>query len=469
MTDLQCDVAIIGAGTAGISAERAARRRGARTLLIDQSFAGTTCASVGCMPSKLLIAAGRAAHAVRRAPEFGVHARGVEIDGPAVMRRLRRLRDRFVAGVLADLDELAPECKARGRAAFSGPTELTLDDGRRVRAKAIVVATGSSPAMPKPFRELGDLALTNETIFDMDDLPRSLAVIGGGAIGLELAQAMARLGVRVALFDTADGLGGVKDPEVAAALRDIIAGEIELHLGVETEAAVVDGRARLRWTGEAEGAADFERVLIAAGRSPNLDGLALEAAGVACDSRGAPLFDRATLQCGDAPVFIAGDANSDAPVLHEASEEGAIAGRNAARYPDVTAGDRSVRLLITFTDPPTAIVGAPPDEGSAVAGASFARQGRALVEAQAAGAMRLYAARADRRLTGAALVGPGADHLGHLLAWTIARGETVQDLLDRPFYHPTFEEALKGPLRRLCAEMSVETPDSRDAGDPAGA
>lgn len=469
MADVQCDVAIIGAGTAGISAERSARRHGARTLLIDDRFPGTTCASVGCMPSKLLIAAGKAAQAVKRAPDFGVMAAPARIDGPAVMRRVRALRDKFVAGVDADLAQLPPEQKIRARAKFAGPTELALDDGRRISAKAVIVATGSSPSVPKPFQALGDLVLTNESVFEIVDLPRSLAVIGGGAIGLELAQAMARLGVRVVLFDMLETLGGVKDEKVAAALRDIIGAEVALHLGVTIESRIADGRARLRWSGASEGEEDFDRVLVAAGRPPNLAGLDLEAAGLALDKRGAPVFDRTTMQCGDTPVFIAGDANADAPLLHEASDEGAIAGRNAATFPKVTSGHRSARLLVTFTDPPVAIVGAPPDADSVAAAASFDKIGRARVEGHTQGVVRLYASRASRQLTGAVMVGPGVDHLGHLLAWAVERGDTIARLIDMPFYHPTYEEILRAPLRQLCNRLKEAHPAHRDAGDPPGA
>lgn len=200
-TDLTCDVAVIGAGTAGIAAERAARKAGARTLLIDPEFRGTLCANTGCMPSKLLIAASHAAHAARRAPVFGVHPGDPVIDGPAVMARVRAERDRFVDFTRETFDDLPEGTAVRARARFVGPSELMLDDGRRVQARAVVIATGSQAQIPEPFRDLGPRILTNETIFELPDLPDSLAVIGGGPIGLELAQAMGRLGVPVTLFD----------------------------------------------------------------------------------------------------------------------------------------------------------------------------------------------------------------------------------------------------------------------------
>src|SRR5919199_4776964 len=166
MPALTCDVAIIGAGTAGLAAERSARRAGATTLLIDDRFAGTTCATVGCMPSKLLIAAANAAAAVRRAPLFGVKAAAPVIDGAVVMQRVRAERDRFVANAKTAFDNLPAGVMIRARARFTAPTILALDDHRQVTAKAVVIATGARPSVPKMFTAVVDRVLTNETIFD---------------------------------------------------------------------------------------------------------------------------------------------------------------------------------------------------------------------------------------------------------------------------------------------------------------
>src|ERR1700754_2539186 len=178
--DRSCDVAIVGAGTAGLAAERYARRAGASTLLIDDRFAGTTCATVGCMPSKLLIAAARSAHAVRQASLFGVVAPEPKIDGAAVMRRLRKERDAFVAATIESIDKIPAKIRIKARARFAERGRIVLDDGSGIAAKAVVIATGSRPHVPKIFECFGDRVLTNETIFDLPDLPRSVAVVGAG-------------------------------------------------------------------------------------------------------------------------------------------------------------------------------------------------------------------------------------------------------------------------------------------------
>ena len=467
-SELTCDVAIIGAGTAGLAAERAARTAGATTLLIDDRFAGTTCATAGCMPSKLLIAAAHAAHGVRRAGTFGIEAAAPVIDGAAVMARVRRERDAFVAGTIDTIEAIPSGIRVRARARFADSTTLMLDDGRRVSARTIVIATGSRPHIPDTFAGLGDHILTNESIFELPDLPGSVAVIGTGPLGLELAQALARLGVVTALFDRGDTLAGLTDAAVEAALQAILIRELPIHSNVSLTAAMQDDKVSLSWTGASQGSALFDYVLVAAGRPPELAGLDLAAIGLTLDDHGTPVFDRATLRCGDSSIFIAGDADSDRPVLHEASAEGAIAGRNAATFPKVERADRSVAFAVTFTDPPVASVGAPADKDSVIGCAAYDDQGRAKIEARNAGLVRLYADPADGRLTGATLLGPGMDHIGHLIAWAIERRETATRLLELPFYHPIFEEGLKSALREICATVRLPLPRDRDEGSTPG-
>ena len=470
MTKLTCDVAIIGAGTAGLAAERSARRNGAKTLLIDEGFGGTTCASVGCMPSKLLIAAGNAMHAVEQASVFGVEASG-KVDGIAVMARVRKERDAFVAGVEKSIDKLPEEVKIEARAKFAGATILSLSDGREVHAKSVVIATGSSPAIPEMFDAVRDRVLTNESIFELADLPGSIGVIGAGALGLEQAQAMARLGVETMVFDTGEVIGGLKDPHVAEAYREILSREMTILLGVELTVKPDGDGVRLAWTGSASGERRFDYLLVATGRPPRIKDIGLETTGLALDDHGMPDFDRETMQCGTAPIFIAGDADHDRAVLHEASAEGTIAGRNAASYPEVTPGKRTVPFAITFTHPNVAVIGkiAKDDDADSVIGtASYDDQGRAKVEACNAGLVRFYADRRDGRLTGATMAGPAVEHSAHLIAWAIQSGWTATEVLDLPFYHPTFEEGMKDALRSICSEVHAPTPPDRDDGFTPG-
>lgn len=465
MPDRKCDVAIIGAGTAGLAAERSARRAGATTILIDEGFSGTTCASVGCMPSKLLIAASKAAHAIAGASEFGVLTRDIEIDGRTVMTRVRKLRDEFVSSTLKSLEDIPDHITLRGTARFAQPGILDVN-GEQVEAKAVVIATGSRSTVPEAFDGLQHI-LTNETVFELADLPSSLAVIGAGPLGLELAQAFSRLGVDVEVFDEGKTIAALKDEAVAMSLRPLLEAEFPLHLGTSVSASQTGEQIELSWSGASRGNRRFSHVLVAAGRPPNLNGLALDKTGIQIDKRGVPVFDRSTMQCGSSPIFIAGDCDGDVPVLHEASAEGAIAGYNAARFPAIEPSKRSTPLAITFTDPPSASIGASAEDDSVIGETDFSDQGRAKVDGRNAGLVRLYADRSGK-LTGAAMAAPEAEHLAHLIAWAIEHRQTAMQLLELPIYHPTYEEGLRKALRQICDRTELAFAADRDEGSAPG-
>ncbi|TYC89697.1 dihydrolipoyl dehydrogenase [Novosphingobium sp. BW1] len=468
---LHCDVAVIGAGTAGLAAERAARANGASTLLIDPAFNGTTCATVGCMPSKLLIAAAHRARAVRTAGPFGIEVGDVVIDGPAVLQRVRDERDRFARLTRQSFEDLPPGTAIKARARFTAPGRLALDDGRSVAAERVIIATGSSPLLPPAFAALGDSVRTSDTIFEMRDLPRRLAVVGSGAIGLELAQAFAHLGVETTLFDRAERLGGLRCARVHERLHAIMAADLDLKLGVEVVPYAEEDGARIEWSdGEGNaGEAHYDLVLAALGRSPQLGDLDLNAAGIACDEKGVPFHDRHTMRCGDSAVFLAGDIASDLPLLHEASHDGAIAGRNAAAFPAPVPAQRHVPFSMIFTQPTVATIGAPEDKSAVTGTADFSDQGRARVEGRNAGLLTLYAEAPYGRLIGADMVAPAGEHLAHMLAWAIQEGRTASELLSLPFYHPTIEEGLKSALRTICQATPIDLPQDQDAGTPPGA
>lgn len=456
----EVDVAVIGAGTAGLAARRAAAEAGARTVLIQEGRWGTTCVWAGCMPSKLLLTAARAARTVRRAPEFGLTARLDAVDGQAVMARMHALRDRFLRSVAETVDAIPEGDKIEGHARFIAPTTLDVAGWGQVKAHTVVVATGAASIVPDFLEPVRAHVLTSETVFDLTDLPQSLAVIGAGPLGIELGAAFTRLGVRAAIFDQTDNVGGLRDHTVATEARHLLGEELDLHLGVELEAAPAEEGVRLRWRGKAGSReAEFARVLAAVGRTPNLRRLGLEESGLALDEQGTPVFNRATMQCGETPVFIAGDADQDRPVLHEANEEGTIAGSNAARWPNVLPHERMIPLSIVFTDPDIATVGAPLAAiDDAMIGSCDFEAGRALIEGRPGGIMRLYARR-DGVITGAEMVGPAVEYLAHLVASWVQAGMTAAEALRLPFYHPTYGEDLKDCLRELAHGSGAGQPN----------
>lgn len=469
MRTLNVDVAIIGAGTAGLNARRQVEKMGQRALLIESGPYGTMCARVGCMPSKLLIAAADAAHEVWGAGRFGVRVPdGVRVDGRAVMTRVRAERDRFVGFVVGDTEAIPAAQRLRGRARFIGPSSLEVhseddpDEVVRVEARAIVVATGSAHVVPPPFAAIRDHVMVNDDVFELEDLPASLAVIGTGVIGLELGQALARLGVAVDLFNASRSLGPFTDPEVQRVTRAVLSEELTLHLETEIlEARLVPPGVHLRWREHdgGEHGATFERVLVAAGRRPELAALDLARAGVALDERGRPAWNPATAQIPGVPIFLAGDVSGHRPLLHEAADEGRIAAENAATWPDVRIHERRTTLAIAFTDPQMALVGTPwrlLDLAKVEIGeSSYDDQGRARIAGRNRGLVRLYAERHGSRLIGAEMFGPHMEHMAHLLAWVVQEGMTVQQVLRMPFYHPVYEEGLRTALRELAAELQV--------------
>lgn len=464
MTTYECDVAVIGAGTAGLAAERKARDAGASTLIVDPEFSGTTCATVGCMPSKLLIAAATAAWQTRGADAFGLRT-DLKVDGPAVMRRLRALRDDFAAATRKSIDSIPLASRLIGHARFVDARTLAVGDDR-VRARAIVIATGARPNVPKMFDPVAAYVLTNETVFELADLPRSLAVIGGGPEGLELAQAMARLGVDVQVFDSGQSLAGLHTEDSVARIREILARDMPIHLGADLEVSNGREQAELRWKDDS---GSFDKVLVAAGRSPALEGLDLHLAGIPLDEHGTPTFDAETMQCGGSMIFIAGDANHDRAILHEATDEGTIAGANAASYPEIRRAERKLPLTMTFTHPAIATVGDMSNVvGRITATGSWSDQGRARVENEAEGFVTLHADREDGRLRGAFVFLHGGEHIAHYLSLAISMGMTASNMLDQPIYHPTLLEGLKAPLRKICEASGPTPPWSRSGGFQPG-
>jgi len=457
------DVAVIGSGTAGLNARREVEKAGGQPLLIESGPYGTTCARVGCMPSKLLVAAADAAHEVANADRFGVDVSGGwSVNGRKVLERVRSERDRFVGFVVDDTESLPAEQRLIGRARFLGPNTLQVDDHTRIDAGSIVIATGSSPVIPPPFDAIREHVLINDDIFELEDLPESIAVIGTGIIGLELGQSLHRLGVRVVFFTPFDSLGPCTDPEIKKVTHDILSAELDLQLQSEMlDAIPVSDGIRLRFRDQhgAEHEDSFEKVLVAAGRRPNVTDLDLEKAGLKLDDRGQPSWNAQTTQIGDAPIFLAGDVSGHIPLLHEASDEGRIAGANSMLYPEVTEHVRRVPLAIAFTNPQIGMVGkryADLDLDKVEIGeVSFGNQGRARVMGQNQGMLRVYGDHGRCSIIGAEMFGPRVEHMAHLLSWVTQEQMSVARALQMPVYHPVVEEGLRTALRDLARKLKV--------------
>lgn len=457
---LQTNVAIIGAGTAGLAAYRSAIAAGASVLLIEGGAYGTTCARVGCMPSKLLIAAAEAAHTASTTAGFGVHLDGnIRVDGREVMDRVRSERDRFVGFVLESVDGIPADHRIRGYARFVDNNIVVVDDKYRIHADSIVIATGSQPNVLPMFESVSSRTLVNDDVFEWTDLPKSVVVVGAGVIGLELGQALSRLGVRVSILGARERVGPLTDPGIIAYSKKVFAGEFhfESQSVIQSVEPSGDGVEVIYQTPDGIRTDSFEHVVAATGRRPNLARLGLEATSMRLDAKGIPAFDAATLQVHGHPVFMAGDANGVYPLLHEAADEGQLAGSNAALFPVRSLLRRRTPITVVFTDPEIAMVGARfidlvADE--IVTGVvSFENQGRSRVMRRNRGLMHLYAEKRTGRFLGAEWMGPAAEHIAHLLSWSIQMDLTVEQMLEMPFYHPVIEEGVRTALRDAAAKL----------------
>ena len=449
------DVAVIGAGSAGLPAYRAARMHTEKVVLIEGGAYGTTCARVGCMPSKLLIAAAEAAHSIETASKFGVYSSKPTINGHDVMKRVRSERDRFVGFVLESVENIDQNHHFRGHAQFIDNHTIQVED-KIIEAKSVVISTGSSPKLMSMFNGLGDRLVVNDDIFDWDTLPESVAVFGPGVIGLELGQALHRLGVRIRIFGLSGSLKPLSDMGIKSYAENLFKDEFPLDtkvniLGLELE----NEQVKISFVDPKNGEEKeelFDFLLAATGRSPNVNDLGLENTILELDSLGVPLYNSSTMQCGNSSIFIAGDVNNDLPILHEAADEGKIAGDNAARFPDIKSGLRRSPVTVVFCDPQIAIVGESwseleGNENVVTGKVSFEGQGRSRIILKNKGLMHVYADQNSGLFLGSEFIGPHAEHLAHLMSWAHQQNMTIQQMLEMPFYHPVIEEGLRTALR----------------------
>ncbi|KKN48423.1 hypothetical protein LCGC14_0652940 [marine sediment metagenome] len=475
MEKREVDVAIIGAGTAGMVAYKRVTKTTDKVVLIEGDQYGTTCARVGCMPSKLLIAAAENAYQMAQGELFGVSAGHITIDGKQVMARVRSERDRFVGSVVRSVEAFPEEHRIKGSARFAGPNRLIVDNEIEIHAQRIIIATGSRPNIPGFLKEAKDRLVVNDDIFEWQDLPESVVVFGPGVIGLELGQALSRLGVRVRMFGVGGSVGPIQDDRIREyALQRFNEefpldpdGDVKQVERVESGVAITftDGNA-------GEKTETFDYLLAATGRRPNVDGLDIQNADIELDDKGMPLFDPYTLRCGQSSIFIAGDANNALPLLHEAADEGRIAGNNAASYPEVLTGHRRTPLAVVFTDPQIATVGLTINEVDkhcqgrfAVGEVSFEDQGRSRVIGKNRGLLRVYGEHGSGLFMGAEMFGPAAEHLAHLMAWSAQKRMTVSEMLEMPFYHPVIEEGLRTALQDLNRNLNIGPVTEDDCTD----
>lgn len=447
------DVAIIGAGSAGLSAFKEAKKYSDDVVIIDHGPLGTTCARVGCMPSKVMIQAADYFYERKYLAERGISgAEQLEMDIPATMEYVRKLRDYYTSGVLRYMQELG-EHYIEGTAAFAEPNVLSLN-GERLEAKSIIIATGTDAIVPDPWQPFMSQILTSDTIFEQQDFAKEIAVIGAGVIGLELGQALSRMGIDIHVFHSSQAIGTLTDPVVNEVAIKVLREEFPICL--DYRADVTQNSAGQLTVTAGSKSLQVQQILAALGRRPNFEELNLDAIGVGLNDLGLPDYDCATMQLKDLPIFIAGDVNKTRPLLHEAADEGRIAGFNAT-HDKKQRFKRRTSLTIVFTQPNIAIAGRSfkslQDQEIKIGEVSFEDQGRARLMSKNKGMLRVYADAKDAKLLGAEMIAPGGEHIAHQLAWAIQQDMTVFEVLRMPYYHPTLQEGMRTALRDLASKF----------------
>jgi len=456
------DVVVVG-GTAGLAAALAARCEGASVALVEQQARlGGDCTFYGCVPSKVLIEVAQLAHEARRAAAEGILAGVPELEFAAIMRRLARIVEAIARDERDERFTRAGVEVVHGRARFLD--EHALEVGERVlQGRRFVVATGSLPAVP-PIAGLAEVSfLTNRTIFGLERLPRRLVVLGGGAVGLELAQAFRRFGSEVTVVELLERLLPREEPEAGETIAQVLREEgVGLRLGAEVESVERrNGQVVLHVAG---GEVVCDALLVAAGRTGSVEGLGLE---LELDGGYVEVDDRCRTSLPH--VYAAGDVTGGLQFTHVASHEGVVAGRNAAG----TRARKSERVVpsVTFTDPEIARVGLTELEarerhgGVEVHVFPMSRVDRARILERPVGFVKLVTARRPLLgragggvLVGAQIVGPRAGELIQECALAIRTRCFAGRLAQTIHAYPTLSlavqqaEAQISPLGRLLAD-----------------
>ncbi|MFN2451028.1 MAG: NAD(P)/FAD-dependent oxidoreductase [Candidatus Dormibacteria bacterium] len=498
------ELAVIGAGAAGLSVAATAAAAGRRVVLVESGNFGGECTWVGCVPSKAIIAAARRRHDALNASRFGIEVSGVTVNFPAVMAHVHD-----VIAQIARFED-PPHLEAsgivvrRGHAELSRAGTLARDgrtaederivisvDGERLLAERVAVCTGSSPAVP-PVPGLDSVDhLTNETLFELDQLPQRLVVLGAGPIGLEMAQAFQRLGSAVTVVDMVPDILPREDPEAAAIARSCLEAEgIGFVLGAKVTGARQSGPVRrlvVEVAGE-ERVLEGEALLVATGRHPRTEGLGLEALGVAVEKRGVTVD--AYLRTTNPNVYAAGDVNGLMPFTHAAANQGRLVAANAFGRRRTKFDDR-VLPWITFIDPEVAHLGMTEPEARGqygddihVATLPYTAVDRAVIERSLAGVIKVITRGkpvighlGGGEVLGAHIVGPDAGELIHEFVLTMNTHSFAGRLAQAIHAYPSMAMGVQQAAAQLFPSGRAVAGDLRtslregsgaEATDPAG-
>lgn len=441
---IETDICVIGAGSAGLSVAAGAVQMGARVVLIEKDKMGGDCLNTGCVPSKALLAAGKHAQAMRDPEAFGVTPVEPQVDFATAMAHVHDVIKGIEPHDSVERFEGLGVQVILGAARFSSARELTAGE-HTVRAKKFVIATGSRASVPPiPGIDATD-HYTNENIFENSDRPQHLLIVGGGPIGMEMAQAHRRLGSEVTVLELDRALPK-DDPDLAAVVVQRLQQEgVTIREGIQierVEGETGDVTVRLKG-GEA---INGSHLLIAAGRAPNVDGLGLEAAGVAYSRKGVKVDAR--LRTSNKNIFAIGDAKGGLMFTHLAGYDAGIAIRNIL-FKLPAKADYTAMPWVTYTDPELAQVGMTERQAQEVMGAdvratvwSYAENDRARADRTTEGLIKVITGKRGKIL-GAGIAGAHAGELLQPWQMAVAKGYKMGDMASIIAPYPTYSEVSK--------------------------
>jgi len=460
------DFVAIGGGSAGFNAARVAAALGQRVAVIDGArHLGGLCILKGCMPSKTLLYSAEVLHMAREAGVFGISVSGARADMAAVHARKKRIIGEFAGDRVKNLHAGRFDL-IRSNASFLDAHTLSLADGRKLRAKNILVGTGSKVSVP-PLPGLSTAKFwTSDDVLDLDFKPRSVIVLGGGIVACELAQFLLRIGTRVCLIQRSPDLLRDHSKESASVIRKAFEDEgMEVHAGTQILSIRSTARGttvRFKEAGRTV-VRTAEHLFNALGREPATEKLNLGAAGIKTAANGRILANR--WQQTSAPnVYAAGDCCGPHEIVHVAIQQAELAARHAAGINGLKPVDPDMLLGVVFTDPQLATIGPSEkvlsDRGTPFVSASypFNDHGKSILINANHGFVKVIASPRSGRILGAEIVGKDAGELIHCFSTPLAMRATVHDMLRAPWYHPTLAEIITYPLEEIADKLTPARP-----------
>jgi pyruvate/2-oxoglutarate dehydrogenase complex dihydrolipoamide dehydrogenase (E3) component len=457
----QYDFAVIGGGSAGYNAARVAAGLGLKTAVIDGAKdLGGLCILRGCMPSKTLLYIAEVLHLAQKGGTFGLRIPSARADLRAVHARKKKIIAEFAADRLKGLTSGKFDL-LRAYARFRGPHTLELSDGTMVEAKFIMISTGSQVSVPP----VPGLALskfwTSDDVLELDFIPRSVIVLGGGIVACELAQFLNRIGTKVTLIQRSPNILRDHSEDASDVIQQAFADEgIELFAGTRIEEVKSTGpvvKVRFQHDGK-QLTRSAAHVLNALGREPNTQKLDLAAAGVKARPNGQIITNR--WQQTSAPhIYAGGDCSGPHEIVHLAVQQGELAARHAAGVKKIKPVDESLLLNVVFTEPQLATIGRKAEDLEEagipflVASYPFNDHGKSILMDANYGYVRVLAEPKRGRILGAEIVGKDAGELIHAFSGPLAMRATVFDLLRAPWYHPTLAEIITYPLEEIADQI----------------